>query len=1048
MMAAPLSLELIIVRTQGQGRPFQVTWVQDGCPRVCHTCSTPAYQAVHFLVDGFRHGWQEGEGEAARLPASHDTTRQQLLLDSVGVELFHLWLAPFWFELEPILARQQAVVLTIVANSPEVLNLPWEVLQWPDGVLLGLDERVALRRRSLGDGALPQLSGAMRVAAPLKILFMASAPDGFNQAVDRDFSQWVSWGTGCRPPVQCAVLQTATVAALQQRLQQFQPQVLYLTGPVLISGEQGFFGFVDEAGQADIRSAREMATEILLDSGVHLVILAGREPNRPPPIAAVAALCQGWVGQGVAWALAWPGLLTDPFSSDFFHVFLHNLQGGATLDQAVRRARCAIQPGRVRTGYPAWVLPVLYARSNRTLLFNTCSTAMFMQSISPPVALSPLAGLTGGFVRPDDPVYGEIPLLLPEMQAGRLQVVLLRGLAGSGKTRLASGVAQLLGQSGWVPLALAATPCQPLSTGRLLAAFATVLVQHDRPAEAEVVCNPLLGIEERLRVMVAVMRRQLACVLVLDGLDNSLDPATGHFLEAALAGFWTDLLRQPAGLSRVVLTSQIFPVVAEVTPSSTLFREVILSPGRDSTVAQLAAVRALDAATRAQVTAMATFHYPVPVAGYCAVTHNTVAQQESLLQVLEQTGLAQSYTLPGTDPLWSLHPVVRDVLDADQQPVGTDEQQTCAGEYLFAVAAGNRQDALGLSWLDLALEAVGHLLHCSTSRQHERFAGILECAGPVSDFLSRHGFLWEQERLNRALLAIREHPRPLYLTAMAVLRRNGQAEARQLLERVLTFGEALFPRENALALFDLASLEIQHNPEEAKEKLLRALAINQRVGDHSGQAVCHAHLGFWGLQQADMAVAQNHLEEALMLCRALNDQTGVARLLPWTGELLWRVGNIVAARRHFQEALQLLGTEGDRAAVEAQLYHRLAIMDLGEELFDQALTGFLRSLAIKRATNNQKGEAVTFFQLGRLAKAKGNELASLRFLGLCQRIAQALGDPDAEHALVLFHELAATALGLDQATAQVILEEVWADYGKDRGQSLIVQAFGSRTGTI
>ncbi|MBF0584995.1 MAG: hypothetical protein HQL80_12290, partial [Magnetococcales bacterium] len=284
-------------------------------------------------------------------------------------------------------------------------------------------------------------------------------------------------------------------------------------------------------------------------------------------------------------------------------------------------------------------------------------------------------------------------------------------------------------------------------------------------------------------------------------------------------------------------------------------------------------------------------------------------------------------------------------------------------------------------------------------------------------------------------------PRPLYWLATALLKSNGnRAEAQSWLEQVLTFGDTLFPKENALALFELAALVLSQHPEEAKERLLQALSINQRMDDLAGQAVCHGHLGFWGLQQADMGMAQAHLEAALALCRTLNDQAGVANLLPWTGELLWRVGHVVAARQHFQEALQLLQIHPN-PQVEEQLHHRLAMMDLAEERFDSALAGLLRSLEMKRATKNQRGEAVTFFQLGRLAKAKGNELASLQFLGLCHRIGLALGDPDATQALTLFYELAATALGMHRAMAQIILDEVWAGYCKDSGQSLIAQSF-------
>ncbi|MBF0400107.1 MAG: hypothetical protein HQL90_05005 [Magnetococcales bacterium] len=651
-----------------------------------------------------------------------------------------------------------------------------------------------------------------------------------------------------------------------------------------------------------------------------------------------------------------------------------------------------------------------------------------------------MAAVPAGLIPPLGMSDAEFQRLLADFQSGRQQVLLLQSAGGLGKTQLAAGLAQRLTQDGWKPLLLSATPFQPISSGPIVAAAAALFQQQGLLSEAEILRNPLVGIEERMRVVTAVMHHKLACVLVLDGFDSGMDPITSRCLEPAMELLLADLLTHTQGLSRLLITCSASPVLD--APLSPVCRTVYLVADQPPPLPKraVAALAALDAPRLAMLAAMTLFHFPMPVAGYCAVTESTPSELEKLLQLLEQQELAGCLRSPGTAPLWYFHPQLHEAVRKGKTAARIAKQQARAGEYLFALLNEQQQGELGLSWLQLALEAVGHLIESAAKRRQETVSRAVQCAAPISDYFSRHGFFREQEWLNRRLLALGEHPRPLYLTAMALLRSRRQAEAESLLERVLTFGDALFPKENALALFELAALVISQQPEKAKENLLRALAINQRMGDQVGQAVCHAQLGFWGVQQASVEVAQTHLEAALALCRTLQDQTGIAHLLPWTGELLWRLGDMAAARRHFQEALQLLSRHPN-LEVEEQLHHRLAIMDLGEERFDQALTGFLRSLEIKRATKNQKGEAVTFFQLGRLAKAKGNEAASLRFLGLCHRIGQSLGDPDAEQALTLFYELAATALGLHRALAQHILDEVWVAYNRDSGQSLIARSF-------
>ncbi|MBF0160646.1 MAG: CHAT domain-containing protein [Magnetococcales bacterium] len=1034
---AVVRLDLTIVRGQASG--FLVTLTRDGVSLPGHRVAVSSYRALHLLVDGVRQLLKVGEehspvvGRAGAEPS--------LLLHSVGVELFHLWLAPFWEALAPLVSSAQPVCLTLLADVPDLLNLPWELLQWPDGTLLGVDARFILRRSPLAVRHPAERAQERLQPAPLRILWVSSRP--VQHAMGSREAERAKLLSLHADAERCVTfLASPTRAALRQAVQEQRPHGVVLSGPTLISGTQGFFVFEEEDGSGDPCSATEMATTLFVDSGVVMVVVIGRERQHPPPVAAAAAVCQGLLLGGVALALASPTLLTDPFSGVFFHLFLHNLRGGTTVDQAAGRARCAIRPDCEQMGYPAWLLPVLYGHCSRTLLFTICSTEAFMPSIFTDVSLQPVAGLTGGCMPPRDSVQGAIQRLLPDLQSGMVQVLLLRGAAGSGKTQWMTGLAQLLRQQGREMVALAATPFQPLSSGRLLAAFAALFAQHHLPDEAEKLVNPLIGVEERLGVVLAVMQSKLAVVLVLDGLEHSLNPDTGHFLEPAMGFFWGQLLRHAAGGSRVLGGSRQQPEVSVV--AHPCYRQELLLANPDAALLAdpAAAIQALDAPTMAQVTAMGIFHHPMPVAAYCAVTHNSGARQETLLRHLVDVGLAWSFTPPAAEPLWCLHPLLRNGLERGKQPDWRGNQHVLAGEYLQEQADKQRHGALGLGWLELSLEAVGHYLQAGAGRRHELFGRLLQCTAPLSEYFSRRGFLWEQERLNRSLLAIREHPRPLYLVAIVLLRRNEPEEARGLLERVLSFGEALFPRESALALFELASLLAEQQWEEAQAKLLRALAINQRVEDCSGQAVCHAHLGFLGLQNADMEMARTHLEAALTLCRRLNDPSGIVNLLPWTGELLWRVGNVVAARRHFQEALQLLGTAGN-ADLEAQLYHRLAIMDLGEEAFEQALSGFLHSLAIKRARGNLKGEAATFFQLGRLAKARGNELASLRFLGLCQRIVQELADPDAGQMLVLFYDLAVAALGMQRAEAHRLLDDVWASYCQDRGHALITKVFFS-----
>ena len=367
-----------LFRTQNKG--FSIQFTKDGDGVGQHHCDFKSYMAVHTLVDGFRQLLKSGGNAALAAP----------LLHSVGVEMFYLWLQPFWSAIENAMVAERQLCLTVVADSAEILNLPWELLRWPDDVVLGLDSRTVLRRRVCpGSGSalveqdrqkpspsVPPPPGFPPVAdsplavlrvppSPLTMLLVSSQPEGLHRAdTANDLKRVLTRFEKCEKPLENISLHhaaTATRGALQQAVQRSKPEIVWLHGPALIRGEQGFFGFEDEEGGVDIRSAKEIFQELFTLYDLSLVIVTGREKQAPPPVAAIGALCQGFVALGTAAALAWPSGADDPFFSDFLYTFLHNVSRGETLDQAVRQARQTIQPACDRLGYPAWVLPALYA---------------------------------------------------------------------------------------------------------------------------------------------------------------------------------------------------------------------------------------------------------------------------------------------------------------------------------------------------------------------------------------------------------------------------------------------------------------------------------------------------------------------------------------------------------------------------------------------------------------------------------------------------------------------------------------------------------------
>ena len=317
-----------------------------------HLCSDSDYRGVHVLADGLRQLLKSGGRSGLAAP----------LLHCVGIEMFHVWLAPLWVEIDKRRSFDPVFYLVLESNLPEILNLPWELLQWPNGVVLSLDPTLYFRRRLFHPVFSPlwSMGHELPVQRPLRVLWMSASPSGFNQGYSgRDWDDFFQ-NISCEDVVFQRV-QPATVDSFKRWMQTFEPHIVYWDGAALIRGEQGFFVFEDDEGQADILSATEITQTLFTHHGLSLLILSGREPNHAAPVAATAALCQAFFWGGVDRVLAWPVRLTEPFFRAFLQTLLQNAAGGVGMDLALQRARQVLRPECEALGFPNWTLPVLYA---------------------------------------------------------------------------------------------------------------------------------------------------------------------------------------------------------------------------------------------------------------------------------------------------------------------------------------------------------------------------------------------------------------------------------------------------------------------------------------------------------------------------------------------------------------------------------------------------------------------------------------------------------------------------------------------------------------
>ena len=160
--------------------------------------------------------------------------------------------------------------------------------------------------------------------------------------------------------------------------------------------------------------------------------------------------------------------IADDIATDFATALYKTLAAGQSINRALVQARQAIRKKCEERGYPGWTLPVLYGATTQALLYDQQLPEVRPQSSG--AVQQPLPGMKEGYAEHFVGRRREIQRLLPALREGALQVVLLTGMGGAGKSTLATRLARKLEAAGFRLIPVSSTAENPLSTARLLEA--------------------------------------------------------------------------------------------------------------------------------------------------------------------------------------------------------------------------------------------------------------------------------------------------------------------------------------------------------------------------------------------------------------------------------------------------------------------------------------------------------------------------------------------------------------------------------------------------
>lgn len=359
--------------------------------------------------------------------------------------------------------------LTLIADAPRVLRLPWELLAESSGPLFTKRPPISIRRQV-------RLEHAPRVgdfALPLRILMVVARPDGAGFVDPRSVARGAldaleELGGAAtldflRPPTLATLDETLRAAA-----DAGQPyHIVHFDGHGVYSPHTGLgqLAFERSDHTTDLVDANRLGT-LLNECGIPLVVLNACQSAQGDQANPFSSVATRLLEAGVGGVLSMSHSVLVVTAARFMASFYQALVRGATVSRAVDDARrTLVQDTRRFAHAPSptaaeesitlhdWFLPVLYQQRADAAPFAGASPVTDHPSpVTLPAAFTN-PNAPGGL--PAAPLHGfhgrAGELLRLERLLADHAVVVLHGYGGQGKTALASEAARWLHRTGRFP---------------------------------------------------------------------------------------------------------------------------------------------------------------------------------------------------------------------------------------------------------------------------------------------------------------------------------------------------------------------------------------------------------------------------------------------------------------------------------------------------------------------------------------------------------------------------------------------------------------------
>jgi tetratricopeptide (TPR) repeat protein len=928
----------------------------------------------------------------------------------LGDGLFRLFMEKDWEKIQAAVAAGAEIV--VASQIPEALQLPWELLRFAGSDAVGVDPRFSLRR-SPKEAPPSRFSGRLS-PGPLRILFMACLPLNYS-AEEKEFLEDAE---GLDAAFQ--VCDTGLLQELQERADAFRPHLVCLFGQAAIKDKKGLFSFQGEGSRPELRSGEELA-RALADCGVQCLLLGGCQRESPEGLH---LLCQEAAG-GLPLTIAWNS------SAGSMREFFSALCRGEKLDGALGKARRGLWQNQIRP------MPAVYSASDQADLFDS-------HERSPAAKVQreqlPLPGFSRGYASRFADRRDELQRLSQALREGACRTVVITGTEGSGKTVLATRLAQELMAGGRSPVHVYSSENNPPSAARLLEAGIAALAKAGR-AEVQMLRDAGIPLRDRLQLLAEAINKGRH-LLILDELKLDQKSALE---DGELAEFYLRALRLEDG--RAIITCPALPTDALTLPPRAwewslrglpeaafvkslleddglaegyrkgevdyaalrkVYESVAGLPaglgwraralrGEEQEAGDLLATLVARLSPQAQGALCRAAVYGVFVSSAGLAAAAGMAEKDVSRMAEEWRDMALAYRV---GELWAIPSSARAELPALLAPEEASAAQRAAASFLREMAEAGRAGELSLARLDCLLEARGHYIAGGDP------AEARAVTARISGYLERRGCWKEILRLNQELAEGEGDAGPRIWMARAYAGLGDYRKAEEYYKSALQKGP------EASAYYGLGTAYLLAGKRDlAMESWQKALEIYRAEQDMHGEAAALQMLAGMDMEEKKDDASLRKLERIAEIQERLSDLRGRAATLSQMASLFLRQGDMESARQRLSAASEILGQAKDRPGRSTVLFN-LAALDLERGELDLARQEFAESLEFKKETGDRKGQAAILHGLGSLESRAGDKERAAKSFQEALRICQEIGDRSGEAAA--FFQLGALAVQRDR----------------------------------